>query len=477
MGLTVHFEVLNQLGTPLMYSATLANRPVAGIAGRIFFRTDSPFGIYRDTGSAWDLIADGGGISTNIYNSDGTLTGNRDVSSGGFTLLFRPQTTFLSALIPTISGSSYSVLGQNQLTYAAGFSSNNIGNVYSANGAINLQTFSGSATFAQANLASAMVSVNSIDFSSAGSTITMTQSSGIRAMTGSQSQIQYQGTNSGTITHAAVHQNLGFYRPLGATGTLTITNAYSHLINALDDYGSGFTFTNRWGIYQAGVNDNNYFAGNVGIATITPSYKLDVNGTARVSGNFTGNANVRATGANDGSATGASTHIDFITALNYGRVQVYNYTTPALLALQLSASEVSIGGSPAGSTYQLNVQGSDNTLFSHTSDVSVVLRSGSSTSSQIFFQQSTTNKFSIGYVNATGGIRIYNWGIGAAAGVIFASTNNWSIGSTIDSGNKLRLNGSLRIDGQRSATSSGVSGQHLIIDCDGITYKIQLLNP
>jgi hypothetical protein len=67
MGLTVHFEVLNQLGTPLLYSATLANRPAAGIAGRIFFRTDSPFGIYRDTGTAWDLISQSGG---------GTITGS-----------------------------------------------------------------------------------------------------------------------------------------------------------------------------------------------------------------------------------------------------------------------------------------------------------------------------------------------------------------------------------------------------------------
>ena len=67
MGLTVHFEVLNQLGTPLLYSATLANRPAAGIAGRIFFRTDSPFGIYRDTGTAWDQISGSG---------SGTVTGS-----------------------------------------------------------------------------------------------------------------------------------------------------------------------------------------------------------------------------------------------------------------------------------------------------------------------------------------------------------------------------------------------------------------
>ena len=210
-------------------------------------------------GTAW--VAMGGGAS--IYTSNGTLTSDRTVSSGGYSLIFNPQTTYITTLTASTGGSSYSVLGSNTLSFASGFSSSNIGNVYSANGAINLQTFAGSADFAQANLASAMISVNSIDFSAAGATITMTQASGIRAMTGYQSQIQYQGTNSGTITHAAVSQNLGFYRPSAATGTLTITNAYSLLINDLNDYGSGFTFTNRWGIYQDGASDNNYFKGKV----------------------------------------------------------------------------------------------------------------------------------------------------------------------------------------------------------------------
>ena len=61
MGLTVHFEVLNQLGTPMLYSSTLATRPAAGIIGRIFYRTDSPFGIYRDNGTSWDLIGSNAG--------------------------------------------------------------------------------------------------------------------------------------------------------------------------------------------------------------------------------------------------------------------------------------------------------------------------------------------------------------------------------------------------------------------------------
>jgi len=286
MGLTVHFEVLNQLGTPMMHSATLANRPAAGITGRIFFRTDSPYGIFRDTGSAWDQISSAGGGNT-IYTGDDTLTSNRTVSSGGFTLVFTPQTTFFSSLIPQVNGSSFAVLGSNTLTYAAGFSSNNIGNVYSANGAINAQIFSGDATFAQANLASAMVNVNKIDFSSVGHTVTMTQSGGIRAMTGVQNQIQFVGSHNGRITHAAVSQNLGFFRDTGSTSTLTITNAYSLLINALDDYGAGFTFTNRWGIYQAGASDKNYFAANVLLGSTTDlGQRLQNNGSSYFNGNI-----------------------------------------------------------------------------------------------------------------------------------------------------------------------------------------------
>jgi hypothetical protein len=276
-----------------MFNSDLtANRPAAGIVGRIFIAIDSPYGIFRDTGTAWDQISSAGGGAT-IYTGDGTLTGTRTISSGGFQLVFNPQTTFFSSLIPSTSASSFAVLGSNTLTFAAGFSSSNIGNVYSANGAINAQIFSGDATFAQANLASAMVNVNKIDFSSGGHTITMTQSTapGIRAMTGTQNQIQFTGSHNGRITHAAVSQNLGFFRDTGSSSTLTITNAYSHLINPLDDYGSGFTFTNRWGIYQAGASDKNYFAANVLLGTTTDSgQRLQVQGTTLFNGtehNFT----------------------------------------------------------------------------------------------------------------------------------------------------------------------------------------------
>jgi hypothetical protein len=266
-----------------MFNSDLtANRPAAGIVGRIFIAIDSPYGIFRDTGTAWDQISSVGGGAT-IYTGDGTLTGTRTISSGGFELVFNPQTTFFSSLTASTGASSFSVLGSNALTFAAGFSSSNIGNVYGANGAINAQNFLGNATFAQANLASAMVNVNKIDFGSGGHTITMTQSTGIRAMTGVQNQIQFTGSHNGTISHAAISQNLGFFRDAASTRTLTITNAYSLLINALDDYGAGFTFTNRWGIYQAGASDKNYFAANSLFGTtVNAGYRVDISGTARI---------------------------------------------------------------------------------------------------------------------------------------------------------------------------------------------------
>jgi len=130
--------------------------------------------------------------------------------------------------------------------------------------------------------------VNKIDFSSGGHTITMTQSTapGIRAMTGVQNQIQFTGSHNGTISHAAISQNLGFFRETGSTRTLTITNAYSFLINPLDDYGAGFTFTNRWGIYQAGASDKNYFAANVLLGSTTDGgQRLQVQGTSLLNGN------------------------------------------------------------------------------------------------------------------------------------------------------------------------------------------------
>jgi hypothetical protein len=57
-GFKVNFSVNNQLATPAIHAAALANRPAAGQPGRVFIDTDNPStGIYRDTGTAWIQIA------------------------------------------------------------------------------------------------------------------------------------------------------------------------------------------------------------------------------------------------------------------------------------------------------------------------------------------------------------------------------------------------------------------------------------
>jgi hypothetical protein len=51
------------------------------------------------------------------------------------------------------------------------------------------------------------------------------------------------------------------------------------------------------------------------------------------------------------------------------------------------------------------------------------------------------------------------------------------VNSTTNTGEQFQLTGTLRINGQSSGTAGGSSGQHLIINLDGTTYKIALLNP
>jgi hypothetical protein len=61
----VKLDVLNQLASPALYAAALANRPAASFTGRLFVDSDAPStGIYRDTGTTWVQVADQGAGTT-----------------------------------------------------------------------------------------------------------------------------------------------------------------------------------------------------------------------------------------------------------------------------------------------------------------------------------------------------------------------------------------------------------------------------
>jgi len=427
--IVLDLSILNQKGTPMFNSDLTANRPAAGIVGRIFIAIDSPYGIFRDTGTAWDQVSSAGGGAT-IYTGDGTLTGTRTISSGGFQLVFNPQTTFFSSLTASTSASSFSVLGSNALTFAAGFSSSNIGNVYGANGAINAQNFIGNATFAQANLASAMVNVNKIDFGSGGHTITMTQSTapGIRAMTGVQNQIQFTGSHNGTISHAAISQNLGFFRESGSTRTLTITNAYSHLINPLDDYGAGFTFTNRWGIYQAGASDTNYFAASTLFGTtVNAGFRVDINGTARVSGALMANGKLFAYGNSTTGISGLGPGL--VGEFNAGIARLFAYDYGASLgypiAIGIGLSKVYLGSYDASFTDTINLLGGVTT----NGDFTFTKTSGNLAH---FYNIGGATKFILGINSTLDGYQIFNNSTGSRAIFFPQASGNVIVNGTTD---------------------------------------------
>jgi len=118
-----------------------------------------------------------------------------------------------------------------------------------------------------------------INFTGAG-TLTMTQGTGtVRAFSALSSVYSFSGSAVGTITHLAGYRAC-FPDNIGSA--VNITNNYAILINDQTTGTGTVTYTNRWGIYQEGASDLNYFNGNLLIKTTTNSGEaLQVNGSAK----------------------------------------------------------------------------------------------------------------------------------------------------------------------------------------------------
>jgi hypothetical protein len=302
--ITLDLSILNQKGTPMFYSDVLAARPNFGIVGRIFIAIDSPYGIYRDTGSAWDQIAGSGG---------GGITGSGTINT---IALFTPTGTAIGDSAITQTASNITVTARNLIVTNGAFTLSHTHNP--VNGTFNpygeqiavtntinagvtwtallaffntssLQNnqWNGSVSFGNGSYTTNNLNLSPITFNAAGATITSTQASGgIRVWANQILQLRIDGTNNGTYTHYA---NSVIYGDFAAsTARFTITNRYGYLVNNLDEYSAGHTYTNRWAFYNAGINDNNFFAGKVGIGSgYTPStYQFDVIGSTRIQGDL-----------------------------------------------------------------------------------------------------------------------------------------------------------------------------------------------
>ena len=90
--------------------------------------------------------------------------------------------------------------------------------------------------------------------------------------------------DSGTIDHYAGIRI--FYPNVINNGSWSgqVTNYYGLRIESTTGPRNsiGTTITNKWGIYQSGSADNNYFAANVSIGTTSTTYKLNVNGDSQI---------------------------------------------------------------------------------------------------------------------------------------------------------------------------------------------------
>lgn len=215
--------------------------------------------------------------TTNIYNSDGTLTGNRTVSAGGYTLTLSPKTIFNftgSAGIPEqttpLVGASFSqtftATASNVLTYGVDISPtfNTAGGGYLTAAALRLGNSSGYAIL-QSNSSVVSLFNGRVDIGDASTSpiakleVLATLSRGIRVMGNDPS-------NGGVV----IGSSLG--------------NTFALIAGITSQTQNGFTFRNLTtssDLYTIHNSGNTIFGG-----TTDAGYKLDVNGTARVSGGF-----------------------------------------------------------------------------------------------------------------------------------------------------------------------------------------------
>lgn len=415
----INLSILNQKGTPAFFADTLANRPAPSFVGRIFVSTDT-LDLYRDTGSAWVLLSP---------SSTGTIGGSGTTDT---IPLFSSSSSITNSVITQQTGAQSITIG----SFATPFNVIGYGNYYGSQFIIN------------GGLDTQILAAN-------GSTITA--GSGISILGG---QISATGGGGG-ITGS------------GSIGQVSYWNSASSI-----------------------TGDNNLFWDNIngylGINTNTPGAPIDLKSNFStsiiVNQNIFGNdnkilfqnnglfnwkiGNSYNLGSNDFVIEDASISIKRLTIKSSsGQTFIGDETTSSglfvvnnsnadshIVVLGATAPSVRVRNAGVGANLQfgLGLATFSNNFIQGTTGGEMCIFNDSLTSSPILFG---INQF--GLVNETGR---------------YSSALNYIVGSQIDSGEKFQLTGSIRVNGQTSPTASGSAGNHLIVNCDGILYKIQLLN-
>ena len=338
MGFTIDFSVLNQKGTPALYTDIFANRPAFGYAGRLFIANDTA-AIYEDTGTAWVLIANvssGAGTLQQVTTNGNTSNVGISVTAGGVSTNSATITSLTQGSVPFIGAAGLITQDNANLFFddtnnRLGINTNTPGNsldVHTAgtNPILALNNTAGNQsaisflnnsvqkwrvgntatdTFDIFNPTNSTIAI-SID---SGSTLKLITSPKIKNNTGLSPEAGFGAIGfltSGVIFQRDNSANKLFfdfssftaqrtYLCPNADGTLALT---SNIPTVSGTNNKVVKFTSASSIGDSNITDTGTF---VGINNATPSTTLDVTGSGIFSGSLTANA-----GTFTGAITGNS---------------------------------------------------------------------------------------------------------------------------------------------------------------------------
>jgi len=292
--IVLDLSILNQKGTPMFNSDTFANRPAFGIVGRIFISTDTKE-FFRDTGTSWELIGGpgsgtitGSGAATQIafWNSASTITGSNnlfwDSTNNYLGINTNVPTTALDVHHSTNSGAIFNqttATNNNTINFQTSGSGRwRIGNFYTA-GADDFGIFDVVGSLQQLTILKTTGQTFIGDKTTASGRLVVNS-------TTADAHLQVVGANSPSIRI----DNAGS----GGTqrfvfGLATATNNFIQGATAgqfcISTQSAGNILFGMWQTINASEVMRITTANNLIVGSTTDAgYKLDVNGTARVTG-------------------------------------------------------------------------------------------------------------------------------------------------------------------------------------------------
>jgi hypothetical protein len=185
-------------------------------------------------------------------------------------------------------------------------------------------------------------------------------------------------------------------------------------------------------------------SGNIGIGTLSPSYSLDVSGSARITNGLLVTGGITGSFTGSVAAPGATTQIVYNSGSVLGADSGFVY----------SGSNVGIGIPSPGSYY-----GKKLVISAPDEDGITIASTSTSAAGALYFADGIVgNEAFRGYLSYSHLTDALRFGTAGTTKMTIASNGNVLIGTTTDSGFRLDVNGTARVSGTTSITPPSVTG-------------------